>query len=54
MPGWVNRTALGDIVWVDFSGLNKDSLYRNMDRLHTQQGFIRKVFVRERNRIVQS
>ena len=27
MPGWINRTALGDIVGVDFSGLNEDSLY---------------------------
>ena len=42
MPGWINRTALGDIVGVDFSGLNEDSLYRNMDRLHTQRGFIEK------------
>jgi transposase len=42
MPGWVNRTALGDLVGVDFSGLNEDSLYRNMDKLHAQRGFIER------------
>jgi transposase len=40
MPGWVNRTALGDIVGVDFSELNEDLLYRNMDKLHSEREFI--------------
>jgi transposase len=34
MPDWIRRTALGDIVGVDFSKLKEDSLYRNLDRLH--------------------
>ena len=34
MPGWIRRTALGDILGEDFSTLNEDSLYRNLDRLH--------------------
>jgi hypothetical protein len=34
MPDWIRRTALGDIVGVDFSRLKEDSLYRNLDRLH--------------------
>jgi transposase len=34
MPDWVRRTALGDILGTDFSELNEDHLYRNLDVLH--------------------
>lgn len=34
MPDWIRRTALGDILQEDFSQLEDDSLYRNLDRLH--------------------
>jgi transposase len=34
MPDWIRRTALGDILGVDFATLNEDALYRNLDRLH--------------------
>src|SRR5881409_552064 len=34
MPDWIRRTALGDILKEDFSKLEDDSLYRNLDRLH--------------------
>jgi len=34
MPDWIRRTALGDILGMDFSPLNDDALYRNLDRLH--------------------
>ncbi len=34
MPDWIRRTALADILGVDFSTLNEDALYRNLDRLH--------------------
>jgi len=34
MPGWIRRTALGEIVGEDFSTLAEDALYRNLDRLH--------------------
>lgn len=34
MPDWIRRTALGDILGVDFSKLDESSLYRNLDRLH--------------------
>jgi transposase len=34
MPDWVRRTAVGDIVGKDFSTLNEDALYRNLDKLH--------------------
>ena len=42
MPDWVNRTALGDITGFDFSALNEDSLYRNMDKLYMQREFIER------------
>jgi transposase len=34
MPDWIRRTALGDIVGVDFSTLSDEALYRNLDRLY--------------------
>jgi transposase len=34
MPGWIERTALSDILNVDLSELSDESLYRNLDRLH--------------------
>lgn len=34
MPDWIRRTALGDILKEDFSGLVDEALYRNLDRLH--------------------
>jgi transposase len=34
MPGWVERTALSDVLRVDLSELEDTALYRNLDRLH--------------------
>ena len=34
MTDWIRRTAMGDIVEADFSQLNENALYRNLDRLH--------------------
>src|SRR5436309_12402290 len=34
MPDWIRRTALGDILKEDFSKLEDEALYRNLDRLH--------------------
>jgi transposase len=34
MPGWIERTALSDILGVDLSELSDESLYRNLDHLH--------------------
>lgn len=42
MAGWINRTALGDIAGIDFSHLNEDCLYRNMDKLHSKREPIEK------------
>jgi transposase len=37
MPDWIRRTALGDILGTDFSELNEDSLYRNLDKLNPKR-----------------
>jgi hypothetical protein len=37
MPDWMRRTALGDILDIDFAALNDDALYRNLDRLHPKR-----------------
>jgi transposase len=34
MPDWMRRTALADILGMDFAALHDDALYRNLDRLH--------------------
>lgn len=34
MPDWIRRTALEDILQQDFSRLNDEALYDNLDRLH--------------------
>jgi transposase len=34
MPDWIRRTAMGDILGTDFSQLDENALYRNLDRLH--------------------
>ena len=40
MPDWVRRTALADLLQADFSLLNDEALYRNLDRLHPQRALI--------------
>ena len=37
MPDWIRRTAMGDILGTDFSELNEDSLYRNLDKLYPKR-----------------
>jgi hypothetical protein len=34
MPDWIERTALGDLLGVDFRELSDEALYRNLDRLY--------------------
>jgi transposase len=38
MSEWVRRSALADILKQDFTQLNEDRLYRNMDRLYPKRG----------------
>lgn len=42
MPGWIRRTALGDLLGTDFAGLFEDALYRNLDRLHPRRELIER------------
>src|SRR5271167_3065318 len=42
MPDWIRSTALADIVGTDFSGLNDEALYRNLDRLHPHREAIER------------
>ena len=42
MPDWIRRTALGDILSEDFSKLDDDALYRNLDRLHPKRETIER------------
>jgi transposase len=49
MPDWIRRTALADILGMDFATLADDALYRNLDRLHPQRARIEQALAaRER------
>lgn len=50
MPGWIERTALSDILGVDLSELSDEALYRNLDRLHpNRQGIESALAEREKS-----
>jgi len=49
MSEWIRRTALADIVQKDFSALNEDRLYRNLDKLYPRRSAIEAQLV-ERER----
>jgi transposase len=50
MPAWVRRTALADILGVDFEGLDEQPLYRVLDKLHPHRAAIEAELVtRERS-----
>ena len=40
MPGWINSTALPDILSVNLASLNDEALYRNLDKLYPKRGII--------------
>jgi transposase len=42
MPDWIRRTALSDILDQDFSELEDESLYRNLDRLYPKRELIER------------
>lgn len=42
MPDWMRTSALADILGADFSALNDDALYRNLDRLDPQREAIER------------
>jgi transposase len=47
MPDWVRRTALSDILHTDFSALDDDALYRNLDRLHPRREQIERALAEQ-------
>jgi len=50
MPDWVRRTALADILDVDFEALEEDPLYLVLDKLHPHRGAIEAALMaRERS-----
>jgi transposase len=50
MPAWVRRTALADILGVDLAGLDEQSLYRVLDKLHPHRAAIEaELATRERS-----
>ena len=50
MPDWIRRTALDDVLGVDFETLSASSLYRTMDRVYSKRAVIESVLVEhERN-----
>jgi transposase len=42
MPDWIRRTAIGDILGIDFSRLDENKLYRNLDALHPNRELIER------------
>ena len=49
MPGWIRRTAIGDILGEDFTTLSDSTLYRNLNVLHPNREQIeRELAERER------
>src|SRR5207244_7993647 len=50
MPDWIKRTALADILGVDFDGLEEDPLYQVLDKLLPHRAAIEAALVaRERS-----
>jgi transposase len=45
MPDWIRRTALADILGVDFGGLKEDPLYGVLDKLHPHRAAIETALV---------
>jgi len=43
MPGWINSTALSDILSIDLESLNDDVFYCNMDNLYPRREIIEKL-----------
>ena len=50
MPDWIRRTALADVLKVDFGGLEEDPLYRILDKLYPHRaGIEAALLARERS-----
>src|SRR5262252_8814207 len=51
MPDWIRRTALGDILQEDFSELEDEALYRNLDRLHPNRETIERALAEKEKKL---
>lgn len=51
MPDWIRSTALSDIMGVGFEQLKEDSLYRNLDILHSKREVIESALVERERRL---
>src|SRR6516162_8087065 len=51
MPDWIRRTALGDILQEDFSELEDEALYRNLDRLHPNREAIERALAEKEKKL---
>lgn len=49
MPDWIRRTAMAEILGANFDTLTDESLYENLDRLHSQRATIEQALA-ERER----
>jgi transposase len=50
MPAWLRRTALGDLIGIDFDAIAEDPLYEVLDELHPHRAAIEAALVeRERS-----
>ena len=49
MADWIRRTAMADILGEDFSELNEDALYRNLDKLHPNREQIERELGEQRS-----
>jgi transposase len=47
MPDWVRRTAMGDILGADFTNLDENKLYRNLDALHPNRELIERELAKQ-------
>jgi transposase len=47
MPDWVRRTAMGDILGADFTNLDENRLYRNLDALHPNRELIERELAKQ-------
>jgi hypothetical protein len=53
MPGWMQRTAIGDVVRARVRGLADDALYRMLDRLHPQRAAIEAALATQETALFQ-
>jgi transposase len=51
MPDWFARTAMADILGIDISGVDDDTLYRHLDRLHPKRAEIEAVLAKREEQL---